>query len=255
MAQQELRLAAAAKFSRAAEMLFTRAGYEQASSEAIARYRAARLADAYRGAIGRVADLCCGIGGDLIALAGAGDVLAVDRDEAHASIALHNAAVYGLADRVTAVVSDVRDVRLTGLAAVFIDPARRSGRRPPRLAPPGWLGPPVPRRALRAAARLVRRADEPGSGGLREGRTRTARRPDTTGLGGRVHRRGPGPQGGGALVPCAGHRSPSRHARAATARRPAPRSVLRACPAGSGRGPRAHPHRRAGRPGAAAGAG
>ena len=127
MAQQELRLAAAAKFSRAAEMLFTRAGYEQASSEAIARYRAARLADAYRGAIGRVADLCCGIGGDLIALAGLGEVLAVDRDEAHASIALHNAAVYGLADRVTAVVSDVRDVRLTSLAAVFIDPARRSG--------------------------------------------------------------------------------------------------------------------------------
>ena len=43
MAQQELRLAAAAKFSRAAEMLFTRAGYEQSSSEAIARHRAARL--------------------------------------------------------------------------------------------------------------------------------------------------------------------------------------------------------------------
>jgi hypothetical protein len=127
MAQQELRLAAAAKFSRAAEMLFTRAGYEQSSSEAVARYRAARFADACRGAIGRVADLCCGIGGDLIALAGAGEVLAVDRDEAHASLALHNAAVYGLADRVTAVVSDVRDVRLTGLAAVFIDPARRSG--------------------------------------------------------------------------------------------------------------------------------
>jgi hypothetical protein len=127
MAQQELRLAAAAKFSRAPEMLFTRAGYEQSSSEAIARYRAARLADAGRGAIGRVADLCCGIGGDLIALAGAGEVLAVDRDEVHASLALHNAAVYGLADWVTAVVSDVRDVRLTGLAAVFIDPARRSG--------------------------------------------------------------------------------------------------------------------------------
>jgi SAM-dependent methyltransferase len=127
MAQQELRKSAAAKFSRAADMLFTRAGYEQSSSEAIARYRADRLADACRGAIGRVADLCCGIGGDLIALAGAGEVLAVDRDEVHASLALHNAAVYGLADRVTPVVSDVRDVRLAGLAAVFIDPARRSG--------------------------------------------------------------------------------------------------------------------------------
>jgi hypothetical protein len=127
MAQRDLRLAAAAKFSRAAEMLFTRAGYEQSSSEAVASYRAARLADSCPGGAGRIADLCCGIGGDLIALAGPGTVLAVDRDEVHARLALHNAGVYGRADRVTAVVSDVRDVRLAGLAAVFIDPARRAG--------------------------------------------------------------------------------------------------------------------------------
>ena len=43
MAQQELRRAAVAKFSRAAQMLFTRAGYEQSSSETVARYRADRL--------------------------------------------------------------------------------------------------------------------------------------------------------------------------------------------------------------------
>jgi THUMP domain-like/RNA cap guanine-N2 methyltransferase len=127
MAQRELRLAAVAKFDRAAEMLFTRAGYEQSSSEAIARYRAARLAGACSGGTGRAADLCCGIGGDLIALAGVGEVLAVDKDQVHASLALHNAAVYGAAGQATAVVSDVRDVRLAGLAAVFIDPARRSG--------------------------------------------------------------------------------------------------------------------------------
>src|ERR1700760_2403043 len=75
MAQQDLRLAAAAKFSRAPEMLFHRAGYEQASSDTVAAYQAGRLRDA-----GRVADLCCGIGGDLIALAAAHEVLAVDRD-------------------------------------------------------------------------------------------------------------------------------------------------------------------------------
>ena len=40
MAQQELRRAAEAKFSRAAQMLFTRAGYEQSSSETVAGYRA-----------------------------------------------------------------------------------------------------------------------------------------------------------------------------------------------------------------------
>jgi hypothetical protein len=122
MAQQDLRAAAAAKFSRAPQMLFTRAGYEQASSEAVAAYRAGRVRDA-----GRVADLCCGIGGDLIALAAANEVLAVDRDAAHARLARHNAAVYGRAAHVTAVVADVRDVPLAGLGAVFIDPARRSG--------------------------------------------------------------------------------------------------------------------------------
>src|SRR6202011_5423054 len=130
MAQRELRLDAAAKFSRAAQMLFTRAGYEQSSSEAIAGYRAGRLSRA-----SRVADLCCGIGGDLIALAAAGDVLAVDRDETHARLALHNAAVYGRAERVTAVVADVRDVRLTGVDAVFIDPARRAGPGAPARRP------------------------------------------------------------------------------------------------------------------------
>ena len=55
LAQHELRLLARAKFSRAMEMFFTRPGLEQASSEVVARHRAAR----YRAA-GRVADLCCG---------------------------------------------------------------------------------------------------------------------------------------------------------------------------------------------------
>jgi THUMP domain-like/RNA cap guanine-N2 methyltransferase len=121
-AQQELRLAARAKFVRAMEMLFTRAGYEQSSSETIARYRAARFGDARR-----VADLCCGIGGDLLALASGRDVLAVDLDEIHARLAGHNAAVYGQTANVRAVVADVRDLTLAGLDGVFIDPARRAG--------------------------------------------------------------------------------------------------------------------------------
>jgi THUMP domain-containing protein len=144
MAQAELRELAAAKFSRAGRMLFTRGGYEQASGEVIARHRAVRFAAARR-----VADLCCGIGGDLLALAspsaetatpaepgaGAGEAgrsvretIAVDRDAAHARLALHNARVYG-ADGVRAVVADVRDVSLAGVDAVFIDPARRADAR------------------------------------------------------------------------------------------------------------------------------
>jgi hypothetical protein len=133
-AQHELRLAARAKFSRAMEMLFTRAGYEQASSEPIARYRAARF-----GGARRVADLCCGIGGDLLALASGREALAVDRDEVHARLALHNAGVYGQTENISAGVADVRDIRLGGLDAVFIDPARRSG---PGTAPPAASGAP-----------------------------------------------------------------------------------------------------------------
>jgi hypothetical protein len=129
MAQHELRLAARAKFSRASEMLFTRGGYEQSTSEVIARHRADRFAG-----MGKVADLCCGIGGDLIALAaavpGAGHhVIAVDRDLVHAGLARHNAAVYGVAGHVSPCVADVRDVAVTGLEAVFIDPARRADAR------------------------------------------------------------------------------------------------------------------------------
>src|SRR5258708_4163395 len=124
MAQHELRVKARAKFSRAMEMLFTRGGYEQSTSEPIARHRAQRFAGA-----ARIADLCCGIGGDLIALAAGSEVLAVDRDPVHARLAQHNAGVYGVAGNAQARVADVRDVDLAGTDAVFIDPARRADAR------------------------------------------------------------------------------------------------------------------------------
>jgi SAM-dependent methyltransferase len=120
-AQDELRVAAQAKFSRAARMLFTRAGLEQASSETAARHRAARLAASAAAAPGRVADLGCGIGGDLIALAAGREALAVDRDPDHLLMAAHNAGVYDVASGLTTRESDVRDVPLAGLAAVFAD--------------------------------------------------------------------------------------------------------------------------------------
>jgi len=170
-AQHELRLAAREKFSRAMEMLFTRAGYEQSSSEPIARHRAARF-----GGARRVADLCCGIGGDLIGLASTETpatetptVLAVDRDEIHARLALHNAGVYGAADRVRACVADVRDLALTGIDAVFIDPARRAGTRrfPAGVSQPplGWclaLAGQVPAVCVKAAPGLPAELIPPG---------------------------------------------------------------------------------------------
>src|SRR6516225_4732620 len=124
LAQHELRLRARAKFSRALDMFFTRPGLEQASAEVIARHRNARYAGA-----ALVADLCCGIGGDLVALAEGRAVLAVDRDPLHLRMARANAAVYEVAAGVTAALADVREAALRGVNGVFIDPSRRAGGR------------------------------------------------------------------------------------------------------------------------------
>lgn len=119
----ELRRRARTKFSRAGAMWFTRPGLEQASSERMSRHRAER----FRGAK-RIADLCTGIGGDLLALAPVGPVLAVDRDPLPLALARANAEVYGVEDAVSTLAADVRDVDLDGIEAVFVDPARRTER-------------------------------------------------------------------------------------------------------------------------------
>jgi len=103
-------------------MLFTRDGLEQATSEQVARHRASRFASA--GATS-VLDLCCGIGGDLIAIgAVVPHIIGIDRDDVHATMARHNAAVYGV--DAAAVVADVTDIDVEQAGAVFVDPARRS---------------------------------------------------------------------------------------------------------------------------------
>jgi hypothetical protein len=136
LAQHELRARAAAKFARAPSMWFTREGLEQASAEPLARHRAGRYAG-----IDPVADLCCGIGGDLCALAPGRRAVAVDLDPVHLRMARENARVHG-AGEVAAVRADVRDLRLPRSLGVFIDPARRAGgRRLPATAsrpPLGW---------------------------------------------------------------------------------------------------------------------
>ena len=140
-AQDELRRAAAEKFSRAGQMLFTRPGLEQASSETAARHRARRLAGA---TAGRLADLACGIGGDLIALAAGREVLAVDRDAVSLRMTAHNAGVYDVAAGVVTCEADVRDVSLDGIGAVFADPARRlAGAAGSRRLRPGDSEPPL----------------------------------------------------------------------------------------------------------------
>jgi predicted RNA methylase len=163
LAQHELRLRARAKFSRAMDMFFTRAGLEQASAEVIAGHRMARYAGA-----GLVADLCCGIGGDLTALAAGRRVLAVDRNPLHLRMALANAEVYDVAAGVTTVAADVREASLRGVDAVFIDPARRAGQRRLRAGdsepPLAWcldLADTVARTGIKAAPGLPRDAVPP----------------------------------------------------------------------------------------------
>ena len=113
------------KFTHPEAMLFTRAGYEQATSSAVARHRAEHLA--LRGCI---IDLCCGIGSDSIALALAGAyVRGVDRDADAVACARHNARALGAGHRVTFAVADACTMPLVGADAAFADPSRRSGSR------------------------------------------------------------------------------------------------------------------------------
>ncbi|HEX4251409.1 MAG TPA: class I SAM-dependent methyltransferase [Pseudonocardia sp.] len=182
LALHELRQRARAKFNRADSMWLTRDGLEQASSEPVARHRAARYAGR-----NRVVDLCCGIGGDLLALAGAvtgtgagtgtatgsgagtgtatgsGEVLGVDRDRLHLRMAARNAEAYGVPVRTW--LGDVREADLTGADAVFVDPARRAGGRRLRTGesepPLDWctaLAERVPAVGIKAAPGLDRAA-------------------------------------------------------------------------------------------------
>lgn len=164
MAQHGLRERARPKFTRAGDMFFTRPGLEQASSEPVARHRARRYAGA-----GLAADLCCGIGGDLVALAATGPVLAVDRDPLHVAMAQANAQAYEVADQVSPVTGDVRQAGLDGVRAVFVDPARRTEHRRLRVGdsepPLDWclsLAGRVGQVGIKAAPGLPHEAVPPG---------------------------------------------------------------------------------------------
>jgi SAM-dependent methyltransferase len=122
--QTLLRRRALRKFALAQQMLFTAEGLEQASGEALAAHSAARFAP-----YGRVADCCCGLGGDSLALARHAQVLAFDRDPVRLACAEHNAAVYGLADKIRFRLADVEKLELSEVNAIFFDPSRRAGGR------------------------------------------------------------------------------------------------------------------------------
>ncbi len=122
--QVDLRRRAREKFSRAGEMSFTRKGFEQATDEQIATYKAGRLPDLPSPAI----DLCCGIGGDLLALARwssiRGVARGVDSDPVTSHIAAVNCARLGMPAQV--LVEDALQVCLDPFSVVHLDPDRRA---------------------------------------------------------------------------------------------------------------------------------
>ncbi|MCC6728097.1 MAG: SAM-dependent methyltransferase [Chthonomonadales bacterium] len=139
----DLRLRATRRFPAAGRMYLTRAGLEQASSAAVAAWRAARFPAGVA-----TLDLCCGIGGDTMALAGRGPVIGFDLDMAHVLCAKANASAAGHS-RVEVARADVTGLRLRGEAA-FLDPSRRPDgrreRRADRYAPPlEWVRDVAPR--------------------------------------------------------------------------------------------------------------
>jgi hypothetical protein len=128
--QALLRVRARAKHPRGDELWWTGPALEQASSYDLAVHRA-RLFDR------PVLDLCCSVGGDLLALPHGS--VGVDLDEARLLLARANAAVLGR--DVSLVRADVTALPLPAGADVVVDPARRAGGR--RVFDPRAYAPPL----------------------------------------------------------------------------------------------------------------
>jgi len=124
----ELRRRGVKKFLAAEQMYFTRTLFEQSTDQWIARYKAQRFAKA-----NRVADLCCGVGGDAFALAEVcGELLCCDRSPTAIAYCEQNiAAVLGKSSAAAEFeCGDATAVGLAGYDAWHIDPDRRpAGKR------------------------------------------------------------------------------------------------------------------------------
>lgn len=125
LTQADLRRRGVAKFGTdARRMYFTPDGLEQATRAPVAQHRAARLAAAQ---VSTAIDLGCGIGGDLVAIAGAGITAAgIDLDPVRVEVARANLDALGLGGAVS--VADATAVDHSGFDVAFADPARRSAR-------------------------------------------------------------------------------------------------------------------------------
>lgn len=128
--QAILRRRALAKHPQGDRLWWTAEALEQSSSAPLAAWRARRYPSA-------VLDLCCSVGGDLLALPDGS--VGVDLDETRLLLARANAAELGRDVRL--VRADVTRLPLPPGADVFVDPARRSGGR--RVFDPRAYAPPL----------------------------------------------------------------------------------------------------------------
>ena len=144
LTQTDLRAKAASKFGPvASELLFTRAGLEQASRAIVSDLHAARFAAA---GCNTVADLGCGLGAESVSFLRAGlNVRAVEIDPLTATFARHNLAVVAAepgCGSATVTEADAEHTDLAGIEAVFLDPARRTaGHRDTRRVSPDDYSP------------------------------------------------------------------------------------------------------------------
>ena len=120
-----LRQKATTKFSRAAEMFFTRPALEQSSSEVISAYRARRFVDT---GVRRVADLGCGIGGDAIGLTAHTQVIGVEMNALRLAMAEQNLNAYGRGALFQSLHADFTTLPPLDVDGLFFDPARRDER-------------------------------------------------------------------------------------------------------------------------------
>lgn len=122
LSQAKLQRRATRKFGLSARhMLFTEAGFEQATRADVAHTHAERFVNA---GITEVVDLGCGIGAESLALASAGvSVTAVELDPVTGLLAEHNLREHPSA---SVVVADAEHFPLRENVAVLLDPARRT---------------------------------------------------------------------------------------------------------------------------------
>jgi hypothetical protein len=116
----ECRRKARAKFSKAEQMWLDPVGLEQATSEVVARHKAARFPRQV------IVDLCSGLGGDALALAEQGEVIAVELDWARCQRLRWNSRVYGVEDRLLPCRGRAERFEFSRRAWIHIDPDRRT---------------------------------------------------------------------------------------------------------------------------------